>query len=88
MTPGSKRELLAAVRPRYRKATRSEKATILDEFVATTDYHRKYAIHLLNHGAPAASRSKRRSRRSAYWRGDVIAALVVIWEAGTPWETR
>jgi hypothetical protein len=81
MTPHSKRELLSAVRPRYRKATRSEKTKILDEFVATTGYHRKYAIHLLNHGAPTGRRSKRRSRRSAYWRGDVIAALVVIWEA-------
>ena len=40
MTPHSKHELLAAVRPRYQKATRSEKATILDESVATTGYHR------------------------------------------------
>ena len=81
MTPHGKRELLSAIRPRYRKATRSEKTKILDEFVATTGYHRKCAIHLLNHGAPAGRRSKRRSRRSSYWRGDVLAALVVIWEA-------
>lgn len=31
---------------RYRGATREQKRTILDEFVVTTGYNRKYAIHL------------------------------------------
>jgi hypothetical protein len=45
----SKRELLTTVSPRYVTATGTDKARILDEFVATTGYHRKYAITLLRH---------------------------------------
>jgi hypothetical protein len=52
MTSKSKRELLEAVRPRYLRANKSEKAHILDEFCAATGYHRKYAIRLLKHGPP------------------------------------
>ncbi len=37
----SKRELLAVVSPRYVTAAGTEKGRILDEFVATTGYHRK-----------------------------------------------
>ena len=47
MSQGSKRELLETIRPRYRKASKKEKQTILDEFVAVTGYHRKYAIRIL-----------------------------------------
>ena len=46
MSETSKRELLAALRPRYRKAGRAEKKQILDELTASTGYHRKYAIQL------------------------------------------
>lgn len=35
------------VASRYRGANRERKRNILDEFVATTGYNRKYAIHLL-----------------------------------------
>ena len=52
MTKTSKRELLQAIRPRYLRASKADKGRILDKFVATTGYHRKYAIRLLNHGAP------------------------------------
>jgi hypothetical protein len=43
----SKRELLAQVAPRYQQATHIHKSIILDEFVAATQYARKYAILLL-----------------------------------------
>lgn len=43
----SKQELIAAIRGRYSKAAKWEKATILDEFVAMTGYHRKHAIRVL-----------------------------------------
>ena len=50
MTKNAKKELLQAVRARYLKANKAGKERILDEFVASTGYHRKYAIKLLNHG--------------------------------------
>src|SRR5579883_2362212 len=43
----ARRELLVAIRPRYRKAQRKDKTAMLDEFVAATGYDRKYAICLL-----------------------------------------
>lgn len=44
----TRKEISAAVGQRYRRATRPEKGRVLDEFVALTHYHRKYAIRLLN----------------------------------------
>jgi hypothetical protein len=77
MSPTSKRELLRAIRPRYTFGNRTAKQQILDEFVAATGYHRKYAIHLLNH-PPQRSTTKRRPRRSKYT-GRVRAALEQVW---------
>ncbi len=79
MTKQGKQELLKAVRPRYRKASKNEKSQILDEFVASTGYNRKYAIHLLRNGPPKNSSLKKRGRRLIYG-PDVIAELVRIWE--------
>jgi len=79
MTKQGKQELLKAVRPRYRKASKREKSRILDEFVASTGYNRKYAIHLLRNGPPKNSSLKKRGRRLIYG-PDVIAELVRIWE--------
>jgi hypothetical protein len=78
MSQISKRELLAALRPRYRGAGRSEKQRILDELVATTGYHRKYAIQLLNR--LAHERRRRRAVKPTY-DGRVVAALEQCWRA-------
>ena len=51
----SKHELAVALRTRYLKATREEKGQLLDEFVVTTGYHRKWACRLLRHGPPEAN---------------------------------
>jgi hypothetical protein len=79
MTGIAKRELLEEVRPRYLKASKGGKGRILDEFVATTGYHRKYAIHLLRNGRPRGRR-KRVGRRWTYG-PEVVVALVQLWEA-------
>jgi hypothetical protein len=79
MTKQGKRELLKAIRPRYLKASKVEKSQILNEFVASTRYNRKYAIHLLRNSPPRSSRNKKRGRRLVYG-PDVIAALAHIWE--------
>ena len=49
MSQRSKRELVEAIHPRYLKTDRNGKEQILDEFVAATGYHRKYAIRILKH---------------------------------------
>ena len=44
----ARKALTDAVASRYRASTFREKQRILDEFVASTGYHRKYASHLLS----------------------------------------
>lgn len=78
MTAKAKRELLEAIRPRYLRSDKAGKERILDEFCATTGYHRKYAIRLLKGGAPLAKAKK--SGRKKLYQGAVVAALIQIWE--------
>jgi len=78
MSQRSKRELLEEIRPRYLKAKRSKKQAMLDEFVAATGYHRKYAIRLLKHGRPRR-RNKKHGLAKVY-QGEVVVALEQIWE--------
>ena len=79
MSQRSKRELIENIHPRYLKATKAGKTQILDEFVATTGCHRKYAIRVLKHGPqpkglhPAVGRSK-------IYQGEVVQVLEQIWE--------
>lgn len=78
MSQRSKRELFAEIQPRYLKASKTEKQTILDEFTASTGYHRKYAIRLLKHGYKR--RPPKPKGRTAIYRGQVVKALEKIWE--------
>ena len=52
MSLQARRELLRVTAVRYQKSSKKEKQLILDEFVASTGYHRKYAIQLLKHDTP------------------------------------
>ena len=75
----ARRELLEALRQRYRGAERSEKSRILDEFVSVTGYHRKHAVRLLA-GSGSTKARERRPGKVRY--GDEVQdALVVLWEA-------
>lgn len=78
MSQRSKRELIEAIRPRYLKANKAGKEQILDEFIATTRYHRKYAIRVLKHG-PKAQGLKKPGRGKVY-QGEVVVVLERIWE--------
>jgi hypothetical protein len=77
MTRSSKRELLEAIRPRYLRASKAEKTRILDEFVASTGYHRKHAIRLLKHGVKASG--KKKPGKAKIYPGEVVIALTKIW---------
>src|SRR5512135_1026081 len=78
MSQMSKREWLAELRPRYRKAGPAEKQRMLDEVVATTGYHRKYAIQVLNHAPRRPSRPRHGKPK---YDGRVVAALEQLWQA-------
>ena len=62
MSLRAKEEYLRAVHARYRQATREAKGQILDEFCATTGYHRKSALRLLHGPPPGRTRPARRRR--------------------------
>jgi hypothetical protein len=79
MSQTSKRELVAAIRPRYTLGSRTEKQVVLDELVATTGYHRKYAMQVLNH--PPKRRPGQRHGGQAKYTGPVRAALEQAWRA-------
>ncbi len=78
MSQQSKKELLEVVRERYVTAKRKEKQRILDELVAATGYHRKYAIRVLRH-AGEKGLIRKRGRKKMY-QGEVVIALEQIWE--------
>ena len=78
MSQRSKREMIESIRPRYLKANKASKQQILDEFIATTGYHRKYAIRVLKQG-PKPKGLKKPGRKKIY-QGEVVQALEQIWE--------
>ncbi len=80
MTRQSIQEYVAAIRERYRKASKEEKGKILDEFTQVTGLHRKAAIRLLNR--EVGSLSKKRGGRSKKYDATVADSLKTVWEAG------
>ena len=74
MSQRSKGELVAAIHPHYLKASKTGKHQILNEFVAATGYHRKYAIRLLKHGFKPKGRKK--VGRSKVYQGEMEMDLV------------
>ena len=68
LTMSEKRAVTDEVVRRYRKASKKEKGVILDEFVKTTGYKRKYAIQLLSSwGADAAATHRRTVGEGHCW---------------------
>ena len=80
MSYQSRRELLAQVFSRYREAHRKKKSIILNEFIASSGYSRKYAVRLL--GKPMAERLApiKRQRLRSYG-AEVQEALQILWAA-------
>jgi hypothetical protein len=81
MSLKSKRELLEVVRPRYLKASKSEKQKMLDEFTSTTGYYRKHAIRILKNQVQVQNHLSRKTKTyKTIYRGEVAQALEQIWE--------
>src|SRR5437879_3663181 len=75
----TKAELLAALRERYLRVTKTEKSKVLDEFVAVAGCHRKHAIRLLTTVGSRATETATVDRRTY---GEAVRqAFVVLWEA-------
>ena len=89
-----KKAVTGEYKPRYQKASKKEKKSILDEFTKLTGYHRKSAVRLLNtkpvkqvmvyvNGKaikikPEKKRSSNRKGKRIYT-DDVITALRLVW---------
>ncbi|MFZ2651524.1 MAG: transposase family protein [Burkholderiaceae bacterium] len=73
----TRKELVEALRVRYRDAAVGDKVKILDEFVALTGYHRKHAIRILREEVT----SKETRARDRLYDEAVRQALTVLWEA-------
>jgi hypothetical protein len=81
MSLKSKHELLEVVRPRYLKASKDEKQKMLDEFTATTGYHRKHAIRVLKNQVQVQNHLKGKTKTyKTIYRGEVVQVLEQIWE--------
>jgi hypothetical protein len=80
ITVQTRRELVEAVRARYRASSREEKTRILREFAAVSGYHRKSAIRILNGSSDLGDRRVELPRPWLYDEA-VRQALIVLWEA-------
>jgi hypothetical protein len=78
MSQRSKRELAKELHPRHLKSSKKEKTRMLDEFVITTGYSRKYANHLLRKGP--SRKHKKKAGRKKKCQGEVIEVLEQVWE--------
>lgn len=76
MSQGARKELLAALKPEYLRASWTQKQQLLDGFIAATGYDRKYAIAILNR--EETPRSQKRQRQPFYG-SDIRDALIEIW---------
>lgn len=72
-------QLILAISERYRRADKTARSVILDEFVAVTGFHRKHAIRVLNGGQEL--RPSTRSARPTLYDEAVRQSLVVLREA-------
>jgi len=94
LTMKEKKAVTREYKPRYQKAQKKDKKTLLDEFIRLTGYHRKSAVRLLNakpvkqvmayiDGKPVKIKPEKRrpSNRKGkrIYNDEVIGALRMVW---------
>ena len=77
-----RRAYLEAIRARYRRARKTGKSAILNEFCAVCGYHRKYALRLLGvqHKRPKKA-ARKPGPASRYDTPELVETLRTIWMA-------
>ena len=75
----SRKELIEAVRHRYRNSTKLEKGRILDEFTALSGVHRKHAIRIMKQAR--ADKTPATCGNARIYHEAVKEVLIVLWEA-------
>lgn len=73
------KEYLVQLQKRYRKARKTERIIILDEFTKTTDYDRKHAGKLLRGNYKYAAKPIKRPRKRVY---DIVDAIILAKVCG------
>jgi hypothetical protein len=81
LTHASRIELADSLRQRYQSSSGKAKKSILKEFIASTGYHPKYALHLLNAADPVLPKGPQTRGRSSIYDDAARQALIVLWEA-------
>lgn len=82
MSIQTRKEILLHIKKRYQEASSSKKRKILDEFIETTNYRRKYAIHLLNGNSNKISTTKKEKMVNKRKYDEAIRqALLTVWYA-------
>lgn len=80
MSPRSKKEYLETVFKRYKDASKREKTSILDEFCANCEHHRKHAIRLLTTFKRfTKTELKKRGKPPVYDHPIILKVLNKIW---------
>lgn len=74
----TRKELVEALRERYRSAAFGDRIKILDEFVALIGYYRKHAIRVLR---KAAAKTGAAPARNRLYDEAVRQVLTMLWEA-------
>jgi hypothetical protein len=78
LTMSQRQAVTKAIATRYKRSSRTEKDTILDELCATTGWHRSHARRRLGQAlAPKVVRPRR--PRAPTYGADVVAALQFCW---------
>ena len=82
MSLQTRKELIKQIRSKYHQASWADKSKLLNGFIETTGYQRKYAIGVLNRKeSKKVDISKRKTVKPRKYNEDVFQPLLTIWYA-------
>ena len=89
MSKRSKWDYFKEIYHRYKKANKTDKKAILDEFCRVWGYHRKYAIRKLSGLPPTEKHPPQNRKRPCRYSPKLIRIIQGVWEAADyPWSVR